>query len=66
MAECRTTIPDTATDRPLDVVDRQFAATQANQLWVADLTYVATWAGFVQRCWSLRTYSSHSSRKEHE
>ncbi len=26
---------------------RQFVATRPNQLWVADLTYVATWRGFV-------------------
>lgn len=44
---CRTTIPDTAADRPLDLVKRQFTATQPNQLWVADFTYVATWSGFV-------------------
>ena len=44
---CRTTIPDNAADRPLDLVNRQFTATQPNQLWVADFTYVATWAGFV-------------------
>src|SRR4026208_2185233 len=36
-----------ATDRPADLVDRQFAATRPNQLWVADFTYVATWRGFV-------------------
>jgi putative transposase len=34
-------------DRPSDLVDRQFTATRPNQLWVADLTYVATWRGFV-------------------
>jgi putative transposase len=28
-------------------VQRQFVATRPNQLWVADLTYVRTWAGFV-------------------
>jgi len=28
-------------------VDRNFTATKPNQLWVADLTYVATWRGFV-------------------
>jgi transposase InsO family protein len=28
-------------------VSRQFRATAPNQLWVADLTYVATWRGFV-------------------
>ena len=44
---CRTTIRDTAVDRPLDLVNRQFVATRPNQLWVADFTYVATWAGFV-------------------
>src|SRR5690606_11392779 len=32
--------------RPADLVDRQFTATQPNQLWVADFTYVATWTGF--------------------
>ena len=36
-----------AADRPADLVDRQFRATRPNQLWVADLTYVATWRGFV-------------------
>jgi transposase InsO family protein len=34
-------------DRPLDRVDRHFAATRPNQLWVSDFTYVATWRGFV-------------------
>ena len=33
--------------RPEDLVSRQFRATAPNQLWVADLTYVATWRGFV-------------------
>lgn len=41
-----TTIPDTAAARPLDLVTRQFRADRPNQLWVADLTYVATWRGF--------------------
>jgi putative transposase len=36
-----------ATERPADLVDRQFTATRPNQLWVADLTSVATWRGFV-------------------
>jgi hypothetical protein len=43
----RTTIPDALADRPLDLVQRNFTATRPNQLWVSDLTYVATWAGFV-------------------
>jgi len=32
---------------PPDLVERRFEATRPNQLWVADLTYVATWRGFV-------------------
>ena len=42
-----TTRADAAAERPADLVDRQFAATRPNQLWVADFTYVATWRGFV-------------------
>ena len=44
---CRTTRSDDALDRPADLVNRQFCATRPNQLWVADITFVATWAGFV-------------------
>ena len=44
---CQTTISDDAADRPADLVNRQFTATRPNQLWVADITFVATWAGFV-------------------
>jgi putative transposase len=67
----RTTTPEETTARPADLVDRHFAAQRPNQLWVADLTYVATWSGFVyvafvidafsrflvgwQASWSLRT-----------
>jgi transposase InsO family protein len=43
----RTTTSDTTAARPADLVDRDFSATRPNQLWVADLTYVATWSGFV-------------------
>lgn len=42
-----TTCPDTGAVRPPDLVERRFTATRPNQLWVADLTYVATWRGFV-------------------
>jgi transposase InsO family protein len=45
--KCRTTIADDSAERPLDRVNRQFSASRPNQLWVADFTYVATWAGFV-------------------
>jgi len=44
---CRTTIAEDSAERPLDRVNRQFQATRPNELWVADFTYVATWAGFV-------------------
>jgi len=42
-----TTQAATGPTRPADLVDRDFTATRPNQLWVADFTYVATWAGFV-------------------
>ena len=44
---CRTTICVDDVNRPMDLVKRQFIATRPNQLWVADITFVATWAGFV-------------------
>jgi len=43
----KTTIADESANRPMDLVARNFTAERPNQLWVADLTYVATWAGFV-------------------
>jgi len=43
----KTTIADSSTDRPADLVSRDFRANRPNELWVADLTYVATWKGFV-------------------
>lgn len=42
----KTTIVDEAAAKPLDRVQRNFTAGSPNQLWVADLTYVATWTGF--------------------
>jgi putative transposase len=30
-----------------DLVERQFAAEGPNRLWVADITYIPTWAGFL-------------------
>jgi transposase InsO family protein len=42
-----TTMREDGTTRPADLVQRTFTATHPNALWVADLTYVATWNGFV-------------------
>lgn len=43
----RTTVSDELSPRPTDLVERNFSAEAPNRLWVADLTYVSTWAGFV-------------------
>jgi putative transposase len=40
-----------------DLVDRNFVATAPNQLWVADITYVPTWAGFLLLAVVLDVYS---------
>ena len=53
----KTTIPDLAAVRPPDLVDRNFTATRPNQLWVADLTYVATWHGFVYVAFVIDVFS---------
>jgi putative transposase len=42
----RTTTSAETADRPADPVERDFTAPAPNRLWVTDLTYVATWAGF--------------------
>ena len=43
----RTTRRDPAARPAPDLVDRQFVAKGPNQLWVADITYVPTMAGFL-------------------
>lgn len=53
----RTTIPEAAADRPQDLVQRDFSATRPNQLWVSDLTYVATWRGFVYVAFVIDVFS---------
>ena len=42
----RTTTRDDAASRPADLVNCQFRAQRPDQLWVCDLTYIRTWAGF--------------------
>jgi len=53
----KTTIGDDAVPRPLDLVARNFTATRPNQLWVADLTYVATWRGFAYVAFVIDTFA---------
>jgi putative transposase len=42
-----TTKRSSAQDAAPDLVERNFTADQPNKLWVADITYVPTWAGFL-------------------
>lgn len=53
----KTTIPDSAAVRPPDLVDRNFTAARPNELWVADLTYVASWRGFVYVAFVIDVFS---------
>jgi len=43
----RTTVPAELAARPGDLLERDFTAPAPNRRWVADITYVATWSGFV-------------------
>lgn len=42
-----TTVRDADATPAADLVERQFAADAPNRLWVADITYIPTWAGFL-------------------
>ena len=42
-----TTVCDETLPQPADRVNRQFTANRPNRLWVADISFVATWSGFV-------------------
>jgi transposase InsO family protein len=54
----RTTIPDEAAiERARDLLQRDFTATGPNEKWVADLTYLRTWNGFVYLAFILDCYS---------
>ena len=52
-----TTTPGELASRPPDLVERRFRADRPNQLWVADLTYVSTWAGFVYVAFVIDVFS---------
>ena len=53
----RTTSADPTAARPSDLVDRRFEASRPNQLWVADLTYVATWSGLSYTAFVIDVFS---------
>ena len=53
----RTTVPGTGTDARPDLVDRQFVAGAPNQLWVADITYIRTFAGWVYAAFVIDVFS---------
>jgi len=42
-----TTVRDRASRPAPDLVERNFSAPAPNRLWVADITYIPTWAGFL-------------------
>ena len=53
----RTTRPGPESERPADLVDRVFTATAPDRLWVADLTYVWTRAGFCYAAFIIDAFS---------
>jgi transposase InsO family protein len=53
----KTTIPSQHQPRPADRVNRVFKASRPNTLWVSDLTYVATWQGFVYVAFIIDVYA---------
>jgi len=53
----RTTRPAPETDRPADLVKRQFTAQALNELWVADITYIKTFVGWVYAAFVIDVYS---------
>jgi len=52
-----TTRRDPAAERAADLVQRDFTAAGPNQLWVTDLTYVATWSGVAYVCLIVDAFS---------
>jgi len=54
---CVTTERDVRHRPAPDLVNRVFVATDTNQLWVADMTYIPTWAGFLYLAMVIDVYS---------
>ena len=53
----RTTVQDKDGVRAADLVKRRFVAGAPNRLWVADFTYVNTWAGTVYVAFAIDVFS---------
>ena len=54
---CVTTRRDERNRPAPDLVNRSFVASDINQLWVADMTYIPTWAGFLFLAMVIDVYS---------
>ena len=52
----RTTVSDPLTQIP-DLIQRDFAPTARNQLWVGDITYIRTWEGWLYLAVLLNCFS---------
>jgi putative transposase len=52
-----TTRSDPDTEKPIDLVERRFFADAPDQLWVADMTYIPTWSGWLYLAMVLDVYS---------
>jgi putative transposase len=55
-----TTVAAEVDSRPADLIERDFTAAAPNTKWVADLTYVSTWSGFVYVAFVIDVYSRFS------
>lgn len=53
----RTTVPGLGPDTRPDLVEREFTATAPDQLWVADITYVRTFAGWAYAAFVVDVFS---------
>jgi putative transposase len=53
----RTTRSDARSTRAPDLVERDFAPTKPNRLWVLDITYVPTWAHVVYVCFIVDAFA---------
>jgi len=58
-----TTVSEPATRGAPDLVERRFYADRPNRLWVADATYIPTWAGFLYLAIVLDVFSRSSALK---